>query len=409
MTSVLPASKSKWSEGFIFEEVAMLKRLGAVCLLVVLFSSFAMPVLASQGGGGVHFGPYSLSDEDMVTGDLVVFGPVDLGEGSIFDGDLAAFGEVTVEEDAIITGDLVCFGATDVAGVVEGNVFAAGSIYLAETAEIEGDVSAIGGISQAEGALVEGQVSPMDGDDFDWDVPFVGPFVFSPSSPRPMWHGVLWKLTRAIFMVVVLAIFSLIFAAVWPKQVERVGQVIVDEPLPSFGVGALVLLIAFVLTLGLTLTVCLIPFALLVGIVVGIGVILGWVSLGALLGRRLLRDLFKASAITPLGSAALGTTLITLLAVMLNLISGCLYTLLIFPLFGLVAGAVTLTRFGTMPYATRGTVPQSPAADSTSSEAPLAPALPTEQPPHLPEELQSPPEETASDDPEPQEDTPSTE
>jgi cytoskeletal protein CcmA (bactofilin family) len=366
----------------------MLKRVGFAILLAVMLSAVALPTLASQGGGGVHFGPYSLSSGDMVTGDLVVFGPVTLGEDSLFDGDLAAFGEVTVAEDATVTGDLVCFGATSIAGTVEGSVFAAGSINLAESAEVEGDVSALGSISREEGATVEGEVAPFDNGDFEWDVPFVGPFIFTPTGPRPMWQGMFWKLLRALSTVVVLSLFALLIAALWPTQMARVGRVIVDEPLPSFGVGALALLIAFIGMLILVLTICLSPFAFIAGIAVGIGIVLGWVALGAVLGERILRDVFRARHVTPLGSAVLGTALITLLAVQLNLISGCLYTLLIFPLFALVAGAVTLTRYGTMPYASRGNVPQPPAGPSPRAEAPVAPGSPVDRTPRVPKELE---------------------
>lgn len=387
----------------------MLKRIVVALLLAVVVSTFALPTLAAQGGGGVHFGPYSLSSSDMVTGDLVVFGPVTLGEDSMFDGDLVAFGEVNVSEGAEVTGDLVCFGAANVSGNVEGSVFAAGAIDLAETADVEGDVAALGAINQAEGATVEGDIAPYEDGDFNWDVPVFPPFVFMPSGPRPMWQGALWKLVRAAATVVVLALFALLIAAIWPKQMDRVGKVIVEEPLPSFGVGVLTLLIAFVGIFILVLTICLSPIAFIAGIVVGIGVVLGWVALGAVLGERILRDLFRARNITPLGSAVLGTTLITLLAVMLDLISGCLYTLLIIPLFALVGGAVTLTRFGTMPYASRGAVPQSPAGPQTQSEAPITPASSAHETPQVPEELQPAREENAPDYPEPDEDKPSAE
>jgi len=384
----------------------MVKRIGSALLLAMVLSTFALPTLASQGGGGgVHFGPYSLSSGDMVTGDLAVFGPVTLGEDSVFNGDLVAFGEVTVAEGAEVTGDLVCFGAISVAGNVEGSVFAAGAIGLAETADVEGDVSALGSISQSEGATVGGDVAPYEDGGFDWDMPFV----FTPSSPRPRWQGALWKMIRGMATVVVLALFSLLIAAIWPKQMERVGKVIVEEPLPSFGIGVLTLLIAFVGSFILLLTICLSPFAFIAGIVVGIGVVLGWVALGAVLGERILRDLFKVRNITPLGSAVMGTTLITLLAVMLDLISGCLYTLLVIPLFALVGGAVTLTRFGTMPYASRGAVPQPPAGPQTQPEAPITPASSAHEIPQVPEELQSASEEPAPDYPEPEEDKPSAE
>ncbi|MGC9400471.1 MAG: bactofilin family protein [Anaerolineae bacterium] len=362
----------------------MLKKWGVVLLLVGILSLAATPVWAAQGGGGLHFGPYSLADGDVVTGDLVVFGPVIIGEDAVFEGDLAAFGKVTVKENAVIAGDLVSFGAAEVAGVVEGSVFVAGALHLVETALVEGDVAAVGGISQEEGASIRGEMSSVDEPPFDWNVPSIGPFVFAQDSPSSMWYRVFWILIRALGTIVVVTLFALLIAAVWPTQLERVGQVIVDEPLPTFGVGALTLLVALVAMMVLTLTLCLIPFAFLIGVVVGVALVLGWVALGALLGRRLLRGVFRARHVTPLGSAVLGTGLITLLAVMLHLISGCLSTLLVFPLLALVAGAVTLTRFGALPYASRGVVSR----PSPPMPGVVPPSVPEpEEEPQVPDEL----------------------
>ncbi len=360
----------------------MLKRIGFALLLAVTLSPLALPALASQGGGGgVHFGPYSLSSGDMVTGDLVVFGPVTLGEDAMFNGDLVAFGEVTVAEGAAVTGDLVCFGATGIAGSVEGSVFAAGSVDLGEGAEVEGDVNAVGTVSRTEGAMVEGTIN--ENTDFDWGMPFVAPFVFAPSGPRTMWRGVVEDVIGGMASIVVLVIFALIIAAIWPTQMTRVGRAIVEEPLPSFGVGALSLLIALVGILILTLTICLIPVAILAGAVVALGLILGWVALGAVLGDRILRNILRTPAFTTLGAAVLGTTVLTVLAVLVNLISGCLYILVIFPLFALAGGAVALTRFGSMPYASRGALPQPAPGPQTSATS----SAPVDRTPQVPDEL----------------------
>ena len=324
----------------------MFKRIGIALVLTLVLSAVALPTLASQGGGGVHFGPYSLSSEDVVTGDLVVFGPVTLGEGSTFDGDLVAFGEVDVEEDALVTGDLTCFGATYVAGIVEGSVVTAGQVELADSAEVEGDVNAMGAISRTDGAVVGGRVN--ENTNFGWDLPFIAPFVFGPGHARPLWQQGIGELLQGLATVVVLALFALVIAAVWPTEMERVGRVIVEEPLPSFGIGALALLIAFVGVLILALTICLSPLALAAGAVVAVGLVLGWAALGAVLGERLLRHVFRARHISPLGAAALGTTVLTLLAVLLDLLPGCLDTLLTFPQLAVAGGAGTVKRVGTI-------------------------------------------------------------
>ncbi len=334
----------------------MLKRMSWALILALLLTTLALPALAVQGGGGgIHLGPYTLASGDSVTGSLMVFGPVTLEEDSHLDGDLTAFGPVTLKEGATVTGDLVIFGSSDISGKVEGDVFSAGAMSLRETAHIEGDVTAVGNISREEEATVGGEISPAEGTSgFSWNFPIVGPVPLTAPAARPVWVQLLLDLLRGFAVIVVLGLFALLIAAVWPVQLERTGRVLTEAPLPAGGVGLLVLLAAGFTALLLSATCCLTPFALLGATIVGVGVALGWVALGDVLGRRILAGLFKQPQVTPIGSTVLGTLLITTLAVLVSLFPDCLFILLIFPLLALAAGAVTLTRFGTMPYATRG-------------------------------------------------------
>lgn len=353
-----------------------MKRWSLVLLLVALLSLGVMPVLAAQGGGGVHFGPYTLSAGDSVTGDLVVLGPVRLKERSEFQGDLVAFGAAIVDEAALVTGDLTVFGAAEINGRVEGDLFCAGSVDLRDMAEVTGDVSAVGGISQAETATVGGEIVPVGEGDFHWELPIVGAVTSEASSRKPPWLTMLWHWTRALLTVLALILFALLVATVWPPQLQQVGQALVEVPLLSFGLGALALLGAGVVIVILMLTFCLSPIALLATVVVGIGIALGWVSLGAMLGERILHDLFKITENTLVPATLLGTALITLLAVLVNLISDCLYAALIFPLFALAAGAVILTRGGTRKYEIPGVVAEHSAAWDQAPDLPVELQLP---------------------------------
>ncbi|HEY89493.1 MAG TPA: polymer-forming cytoskeletal protein [Thermoflexia bacterium] len=354
----------------------MIKRWSLVLLLVTLLSLGAIPVLAAQGGGGVHFGPYTLSAEDSVTGDLVVFGPVRLKEHSEFQGDLVAFGTAIVDEAALVDGDLTVFGAAEINGRVEGDLFCAGAVDLRELAEVLGDVSAIGGISQAETATVSGEIVPVDESDFHWELPIGRGETGELSPQKPPWLTLLWHWTRALLTILALILFALLMATVWPPQLQQVGQALVEVPLLSFGVGALALLGAGVVIAILMLTICLSPIALLAAVVVGIGVALGWVALGAMLGERILHGLFKVTENTLVPATLLGTALITLLAVLVNLISDCLYAALIFPLFALAAGAVILTRGGTQAYTMPGVVAEHAAAWNQAPDLPVELQLP---------------------------------
>jgi cytoskeletal protein CcmA (bactofilin family) len=394
-------------------------------MLALLLATFAWPVMAAQGGSGVHFGPLLIDKGERESGDLVNFGPVEIREDAEFDGDLVVFGAVELEEGARITGDLTAFGAADVAGTVEGNLFAAGAAELQESALIEGDVSAVGGVSQAEGAVVEGSVETVEEGDFEWDIPAPMPVPFIFEGPHRMARpglAFLGEIFRGLLAVVVLGIFALLIASVWPQNMERVGRTMVEEPLPSFGVGVLALLAALIAALILIITVCLSPLALAVA---GLAVALGWVALGSVLGEQILRSLFNRTHVTPVAAAVVGTVTITLLAVLINALSDCLYVLLVFPFFVLGAGAVTLTRFGTMPYATRGgthrptvapippgtTPPRTPAdldVRPTPPPPPVSPPPPTPEEEIILEELEDEPEAAEEDSPLPNEDVDET-
>jgi len=365
----------------------MLKRVIFASMVALLLLTAASPVWAAQGGiGGVHFGPYTLAPGDSVTGDLVVFGPVTLGQGSNLTGDLTTFGALEIREEATVRGDVAVFGAADIAGTVEGDVFSAGELRLDSTAHIQGDVSSTGAVTQDEGAVVEGEIQKAERiQGFNWNFPF-GPSTFDngdgPEPPvsgtqpsQPLWLQVLWKLVRGVLTIVVLGLFALFFVSLWPQHVGRVAETIVNVPLPAFGVGLLVFIGAALVLLILVISICLSPLAVIGALIVGVGAALGWVALGSVLGERVLHGIFKVEQASPVATAVLGTVLLTVLAVLVHLTWDWLPAILIWPLIALAVGAVTLTQFGTRPYAATGTVPPPAAPPAIPSRRPVAPPV----------------------------------
>lgn len=331
----------------------------ALLMAVVALPAFAAP--ESQSGGGVHFGSYTLDEGDDHAGDLVVFGgPVLLMEASTFDGDLTVFGPLEMEPGASIEGQLVVTGRADIAGEVEGDLFSAGAVVLRDTAFIAGDVSAVGRVEQEEGADIGGELIPMDEDDWrlPWGVPgpFPAPRVDSPTveiSRTPRWVAIFLRLVRGVASVVILSLLALVVASLWPIQMERVGRAMEEAPLPVYGVGLLTLILVGLAAVLLTITICLSLFAVIGLIITGIGILFGWVALGLVLGRRVLVSLLDQPAPKPAVSAIVGTALITLILAMARIVAP-FRTLLLFLLVPPAVGAVLLTRFGTMPYATSG-------------------------------------------------------
>jgi hypothetical protein len=98
----------------------------------------------------------------------------------------------------------------------------------------------------------------------------------------------------------------------------------------------------------LSITICLIPIVILVGLAFGIAILVGWLTLGYLLGTKISESLFHASWHSIL-SASVGNLVLYLVARGMNLIP-CIGGPLVFIaiLFGL--GMVVVTLFGTNPY-----------------------------------------------------------
>jgi cytoskeletal protein CcmA (bactofilin family) len=367
----------------------MNKKVWIILLLVGLVTVFAEPALATtgvaQGGGGVRLGPFTLEAENTTSGDLVVFGgPVTLEENSHFNGDLTVFGYFTMSEGATLNGQLVVLGEAAIGGMVDGNVFVAGPVNLAETATIDGDLSVVGQITQDEGAIVKGEIIPID--ESDWNFPInidiPGPIV-SPSLPQsgvvrmPFWLRTLTAIAQALVSILILTLLSLVVVSLWPQQIERVGRTIEEALLISYGTGLLTLVVAVLAAVLLAITICLSPFALLILIALSLGGLMGWIALGLVLGRRVLSSLFNQPQPKLVLAAVIGTGLITTLLAM-SQVFNALQALLFFILIPPAVGAVLLTRFGTLPYATRGgtgvvtgSKPATPSSPTGPKKAPL--------------------------------------
>jgi cytoskeletal protein CcmA (bactofilin family) len=359
-----------------------------VSLVLMAQSTLAAPAdrPLDQGAEGIHFGSYELQSGARVVGDLVVFGgPVVLREEAEFDGDLTVFGPMTLERGALIDGHLVVMGTADIGGRVHGDVFAAGDLELRGTANIEGDLSATGAIRRAPEAVVAGEIRSHDerawGINWPFVVPFAGPGVVRSAqiNRTPRWVSFMWRVAQGLVSVVLLGLLALMIASLWPVQTERVGRVIEEEPLTSYGSGLLTLILVAIAALLLAITICLSPFAAVGVVILALGLLVGWVALGMVLGRRILVSVFKTPSPTPVASAVVGTVLVTLILA-LSRVLGPIHVLLLFLLAPLAVGAVLLTRFGTRPYATRGI--SSPPAPHRPVAPPPTRTAPPQAPPY---------------------------
>jgi hypothetical protein len=168
---------------------------------------------------------------------------------------------------------------------------------------------------------------------------------------------------------VVLALLTLAIVTLWPAQTDRVGQTILAAPVPSLGVGCLIYPAAASLTFIVLISICLAPFSPLVILLVVAAALLGWVALGTLWGRWLVRRM-SWSGITSTAAAAIGVFTLTLLVTLLGAVP-IFGVLLVLGASSIGLGAVALTRFGTSRY------PKRP-------EAELPPRVDTNAPPDRP-------------------------
>jgi len=365
-------------------EVNIMRKLGILGVsLILLFVLFVSPAYAGvdDPDGGITFGPYVLASGESASGNLTVFGPATLEEDAYFDGDLTVFGDASVAEGATVDGNFVVMGKVQIAGTVDGDLLSAGKITLSESAYVSGDVSAVEEIQTADGAVVDGEIAQINKDEMHWDFPggieFPDPIEIAPVEIErtPFWLRGLNMILEAVVTGGVMGLLAFVIVSIWPQQVGRVGQVFEDAPLTSYGMGFLGMLAILIGFLISVVTCILFPIGGVGMIAVGIGVLLGWVSVGMVLGRRLLTNFFNQSTPNAAASAVAGASLLTFVLVLSKLFVP-LHGLFLLLLVPLAAGGVILTRFGMIPYASTG----HPVAPRTPSSSVLPAPLPAPKP-----------------------------
>jgi cytoskeletal protein CcmA (bactofilin family) len=361
-----------------------------------------------NGDLGVFDGDLTIPANSVVNGDVFVTnGDIYLagrvnGDLAVIDGDLDMSGSGRVTGDAFgLSGDL------DVSGRVDGELSTLfGSITLRDTAVVHGSLLVLSGSVEREpGAQVHGeQVSeiPLPPlpflEELDMpEVPEVPPVPPVPEIPEmpdipeppapPLpprvyveHHETLGsRIGRFMGRSMAASFFGLIFVGigvllvfVWPRNIRQVSDCIEAIPLQSFGLGLLTFLIAagleavaavlmiiiILVASAFIATVILIPIGILlillsvlvllpVPLALAGGMVLGWVALAELIGRRMMKVL-KAQDVKPLGAVVVGMLITVGVAATFWLFApGCCGWPFIILLTSVGLGAVIHTRFGT--------------------------------------------------------------
>ena len=355
-----------------------------------------------NGDLGVFNGSLTLEDGSVVNGAVFVFNGNVNAAGRV-NGDLAVIkGDLVVAQAGWVTGEMFGMGGTrEIAGRVGGNLSGLfGKTVLRSTAVVGGDVlGGPGDLVVEPGAQIGGQVERIPGPSLPFlrSRPEVTPVVpqlpgGQPNTLGERVGGFIGRLVAAMVLSLALLAAGALIVAIWPRPTQRVADCIADLPLRSLGLGLLTFLIAVALELlavillavigvvsaGLMATVILIPVGLLllllgvlllvvVPLALAVGMILGWVALAEVVGRKLL-GVLKAQRATPLAAVVVGLLATVWLPALLWLIEPCC---LAWPVIVLITsvglGAVILTRFGT-----RQCLPTRPPA--TPAEPPALPA-----------------------------------
>lgn len=323
---------------------------------------------------------------------VALAGPNDrvIREGESLKEDITIFGdELEIEEGATVDGDVLVFGGNaTLAGTINGNVSVmGGNIEL--SGPITGDLVMFGGNVEITGAadvsgecvLVGGNISDDEGllhcasfgDSSDLRFPpFAGipgiptrPGVApeSPAAPPIRIDHNNGGIGAAIGRSLALGLLALVVAALFPGQLNQISDVISQRPAVSGTVGLLTavavpsLMALLGLVSALLVIVCIgflgFPIIVLMAVALGAAAILGWISVGNLLGRRLAAGL-KLNNRNLTTTAALGTIVLTLMAGVMSQLSfwlgGWLWSAVALLLACVGLGAVALTKFGTRPY-----------------------------------------------------------
>jgi hypothetical protein len=288
--------------------------------------------------------------------DEVVFGDdLTLREGEHIDGDLVMLGgNLTMRAGSRVEGSVTVFGGRVVIdGTVEGEVIAlGGDVSLNPHAHVKGKVMALGGnVRQAESARVDEVVEgpAIGADNLNWPS-------FSIKASSSSW-SIVWNAIMTLVSALGMTLLAVAVFTFWPAQTRQVGETIITRPLPSLGVGCLLYPLAGSLIFFLLITLCLSPFAPVVALLLVAASLFGWIALGALWGRWLMRWLALWSGwrgASPLLTVCVGVFTLTIGVAIVGALP-CLGPLLVSCMAGISLGAVTLSRLGTSRYRPRKT------------------------------------------------------
>ncbi|MGV8026947.1 MAG: polymer-forming cytoskeletal protein [Anaerolineaceae bacterium] len=274
-------------------------------------------------------------------GTLVIGEVYTLSSGKTLQGDVAVVGSsFTIEEGAFVNGDISLIGSTaEISGEVTGDIFAfGGSTTLSSSAVINGSIDQVfHEIDVEPGASVTGEINT-----------YSNPFAF-----RQAWSGINAffpyvtnperVLTSRLIVSAVFCLLACLLVYLLPKPTQNCVRTIQNQPGAAWGVGFLVLLVAPLVLLILTITICLSPIALVLLVAFMLSILFGWIVLAVITGEKFNQWLYLK--MPPVVQTFIGALIISVAVSLVSLIP-CLgiAVSMLFGCYGL--GGVIISRFG---------------------------------------------------------------
>ncbi len=191
--------------------------------------------------------------------------------------------DVTIEAGQKVRTVVTIGGQITVSGTVEKNVVAiGGSVVLTKTAVVEGNVISLGGV------IVMGRDARVDGNLTEFNSSNLYETLTAALSTE--WEGWSWIfaiISLSIFLVIL--VLALLTVALLPKPVRIISEAIRENTFKVVLCGLLGLVLIAPLALLLTISVVGIALIPLEVIVVACSIVLGFISVGQLIGSKALR------------------------------------------------------------------------------------------------------------------------
>jgi hypothetical protein len=260
---------------------------------------------------------------------------------NIIKGDIIGIGaDLTLKPGSLVEGNILLFGSSlEVGGIVKGdlNLFA-GNSRIIKSAILNGDINQFfQHVVLEQSAQVTGEISSFTFPGFPAEQ-FSGFISKLTEWFRPN-RWLLWDLLRTLG----LSFLALLAIILLRKSTTRICSQIQSQPFVAWGAGIFIALVTPFVALILMITICLLPIGLLLLMALALSYLLGWLTLGMVVGNLIQRwlqthwveeiQVFVGSLIFGMVMSIIGW--IPCIGWLFNFIISCI---------GL--GAVIITKFG---------------------------------------------------------------